>query len=148
MAAVGIAGGAAARHLVDLVDHEDRVAHAHAAQRLQERRAWRRRDGCAGGRGSPPRLANAAHHRPVNAIAVAIASPSDVPRPRRPRRSRGSRAVRVTATWLRTAEELDDALLGLLQPVVPAVERLLDLGGARSLHLPIVCARRARIQSR
>ena len=118
-----IARRPAARHLVDLVDHQHRIVHLHAPQRLDQQpghRAHVRAPVAAHLR----LVAHAAHRDPV-------ARPPDrgadrlaqrrLARARRPDEAE-DRPLRRPPAQLAHGEELENALLGLVQSVVSRVE--------------------------
>ena len=124
----GVPGGAPTGHLVDLVDHQHRILHLHAAQRLDEQA--RHRAHVRAPMAADLRLV--AHAADRDAVELAPDRRGDrlaergLAGARRPDEAEDG-AVRVAAAQLAHGEELDDALLRLAQAVVPVVERLLDL---------------------
>ena len=123
-------------HLVDLVDHQHRVVGAGVAHRADDRARASRRCRCGGGRGSrtrrarrPPRCARTRGPSPA-----AIDLPSEVlPTPGGPDEAE-DRAAGV-GLELAHGQELEDAVLDLLDVVVVAVEHL-----ARLLEVEVVLA--------
>ena len=124
----GVAGWAPTGHLVNFVDHQHRVADLHSAQRLEEQPGHRTHVGAT--MTADLRLvADAAHgdaielapDRRGNGLAEGCLA-----RTRWPDKTQDG-PVRITATQLAHGEVLDDAFLRLAEPVMPAVECLLDL---------------------
>ena len=122
-------------HLVDLVDHQHRVARAGVAHRADDRARASRRCRCAGGRGSRTRRARRPR-RCARRSARACPPPSGRARscPRPAAHEAEDRRARV-GLQLAHREELEDAVLHQLDVVVVAIEVL-----ARRLEVERVLA--------
>jgi hypothetical protein len=133
------AGGVAAKvgaHLVDLVDHQDRVVRAGVAQRAHDRARHRADVGAA----VPADLRLVAHAADRHPLELALHRRGDraperrLPHPRRAH-EHDDRAARLRVQ-LADREELEDAVLHALDVVVVPVE-----DGARVLQVEVVRGR-------
>jgi hypothetical protein len=123
----GVSARSAARHLVNLVDHQHRILHRDSAQRLEDQP--RHRADVRSPVAADLRLVAHAAHR--DAIELA---PDRLADRLAERRLAGARwadetengSVRIAAAQLAHGEILDDPLLGFVQTVVPVVERALN----------------------
>ena len=122
-----ISARAAARHLVDLVDHQHGIFHRHAAQRLDDQ-ARHRADIRATVSANLGLVAHAADRDAIELAADRLADRFAERRLAGARRSdeAENRAVRIAAAQLAHGEILDDALLRFVESVVPVVERRFD----------------------